>query len=155
MRDARIYYRVGNSGSLANRRSHKATAALFASKAKCIGYLLALEDSDRTRAASLHLLREWMFHLCEYQDVVDASQKLAAELGGTLGRRKLKAKYKPIEWLFGYDAAFNARRALFPIRGRIECAVDRLLYRLSPVAASDDSLADGHARRIGPIDRRA
>lgn len=155
VQEARIYYRVGNSGSLANRRSHKATAALFASKAKCIAYLLALEDSERTRAASLQLLREWMFHLCEYQDIVDASHKLAAELGGTLGRRELKAKYKPIEWLFGYDAAFNARRAIFPIRGRIECAVDRLLFRLSTAAASDDSLPERPARQIGPGDRTA
>src|SRR5207247_7783590 len=46
--NARTFYRVGNSGSLGNRRSHKATAALFASKAKCIRYLLALEDSPRT-----------------------------------------------------------------------------------------------------------
>jgi glycosyltransferase involved in cell wall biosynthesis len=147
VRDARSYYRVGNPGSLANRRSHKATAALFASKEKCIRYLLALEDSPRTRTACIQLLQDWIFHLCEYEDVVAKSQKLAAELGGTLVRRPVKWKYKPIEWLLGYDASVKARHALRSIKAQIEARIDCLLYNLSAVPAEETEATGPHHRK--------
>jgi glycosyltransferase involved in cell wall biosynthesis len=144
VRDARSYYRIGNPGSLANRRSHKATVALFASKEKCIRYLLALEDSPRTRTACIQLLQDWIFHLCEYEDVVAQSNKLAAELGGTLERRPLEWKYKLIEWLCGYDASLRARHALRSIKAQAEARVDRLLYNLSAVPAEETEATRPH-----------
>jgi glycosyltransferase involved in cell wall biosynthesis len=152
VREAKVYYRVGNPKSLANRRSRNATSALFASKEKSIRYLLALEDSPRTRAASLQVLQDWMFHACEYADVVADARTLAAELGGTLRRQKLKVRYKLIEWLFGYDVAFGARRALQVVPARIECAVDRVLYAISKGATSENRLLGQPTRRGGPVD---
>jgi glycosyltransferase involved in cell wall biosynthesis len=136
VRDARTYYRVGNAGSLAQTRSQKAIAALFASKAKCIRYLLSIEDSPRARAACVQLLQDWMFDLWGHDSVVAEAQRLATELGSTLDRPALKWKYKPIEWLFGYDAAFKARRILPTARAHMACNVDRLLYTLSRAEAS-------------------
>jgi glycosyltransferase involved in cell wall biosynthesis len=135
--NARTYYRVGNPGSLANRRSHKSMRALFASKAKCIKYLLTLEDSPRTRSASIRLLQDWMFHACDYDDVVCEALRLAGELGGVLSQRQLKAKYKPIEWLFGYEAAYRASHMLPVIRSQIECNVDHLLHRISRIGSGE------------------
>src|SRR5206468_10583581 len=131
VRDARTYYRVGNTGSLAQTRSQKAVAALFASKVKCIGYLLSIEDSPRTRAACVQLLQDWMFDLWGHENVVAEARRLAGELGSTLKRPALKWKYKPIEWLFGYDVAFKARRILPTARAHMACNVDRLLHNLS------------------------
>jgi hypothetical protein len=59
VKDARTYYRVGNYGALNKARSERAQTALFGSKAKCIRYLLSLEDSPRTRRACVQLL-DWL-----------------------------------------------------------------------------------------------
>jgi hypothetical protein len=137
--DARSYYRVGNVGSLANTRSAKAVAALFTSKEKCIRYLLSMEDSPRTRAASVHLLQTWMFDLFGHDAVITDAMRLAAELGGTLQRPVLKWKYKPIQWLFGYEAAFRARCILPRIRVRSAASIDQFWYGLSRAGAGSDS----------------
>lgn len=134
------YYRVGNPGSLANRRSHSATTALFGSKVKCIRYLLALEDSPRTRAACIKVLQDWAFHLSEYHNVAADAQRLATELGGSLERPSLKWKYRGIERLFGYDTAFKAARVLPLIRSHFECNLDRLLYTVSTAAVDEGRL---------------
>jgi glycosyltransferase involved in cell wall biosynthesis len=140
VRDARSYYRVGNVRSLANRRSHEAMVALFASKAKCIRYLLGLEDSARTRTASVKLLQDWMFHLCDYHDVAAEAHRLAVDLGGTLGPRRLKRKYAPIEWVLGYDVALKASRALPTVRAQLESSIDRLFYKISKTRDSNQSI---------------
>jgi glycosyltransferase involved in cell wall biosynthesis len=129
--DARSYYRIGNVGSLANTRSTQAVNALFASKAKCVGYLMAMEDSSRARAACVQLLQDWMYDMWGHEDVVAKARQLAKELGGRLERPALKWKYKPVEWLFGYDAAFKARRILPAVRARAACRADRFLQGLS------------------------
>jgi hypothetical protein len=132
---ARSYYRIGNPGSLAHRRSHQATLALFASKAKCIQYLLTLENSPRTREACLRLLQDWMFHACEYDDIVGEAHRLAAQLGGSLGHPRMRWKYRPIEWVFGYETAAKATRTLRGIRAQVECEIDRLFYAFSKATA--------------------
>jgi glycosyltransferase involved in cell wall biosynthesis len=138
--DARSYYRVGNAGSLANTRSAEAVAALFKSKEKCIRYLLSMEDSARTREASLHLLQTWMLDLFGHDAVIGDAMRLAAELGGTLYRPVLKWKYKPIEWLFGYEAAFKARRILPKVRALTESSLDQFLFGLSRAGAGSGSI---------------
>lgn len=129
VREACTYYRVGNYGSLANTRSPKAVKALFASKAKCVRYLLSMEDSPRTRRACVQLLQDWMYDLWDVGEVVAEAKQLAAELGGVLHPPALKWKYKPVEWVFGYQTAFRARQILPKVRARLECQLDELAYR--------------------------
>jgi glycosyltransferase involved in cell wall biosynthesis len=129
--DAKSFYRVGNLGSVNNARSHRAMKALFGSKAKCIRYLLSIEDSARTRAACLRLLQDWFPHFYpEHQDIVAQAQALAAELGGTLVKPTLKWKYRPIEWIFGYEPAMRASYHLPKLRMQAERKWDEWLYRL-------------------------
>jgi glycosyltransferase involved in cell wall biosynthesis len=146
--DARSYYRVGNMGSLANTRSSKAVNALFTSKAKCVGYLMAMENSSRARAACVQLLQDWMFDLWGHEDVVAKARQLAVELGGTLERPALKWKYKPVERLFGYDAALKARRILPALRAQTACRIDRLLYSLSTAAVDERQSPEAFVRRV-------
>ena len=130
--DAKTYYRVGNFGSLNNTRSHRAMKALFESKAKCIRYLLSMEDSSRTRAAALRLLQDWFPHFYpEHQDIVALAHALAAELGGTLVKPTLRWKYRPIEWMLGYEPAMRASYELPRLRMQAERKWDECLYRLS------------------------
>jgi len=153
--DARSYYRIGNMGSLANTRSTKAVNALFTSKVKSIRYLLALEDSARTRAACVQLLQDWVFDLWGNEEVVAEARLLATELGGVLERPALKWKYKPVEWLMGYDAAFKTRRILPALRARMACRVDRFLYDLSKARVDEQQQSsDAFTRRTasaGPM----
>jgi hypothetical protein len=135
VRDARTYYRIGNAGSLNNARSHRAVKALYASKVKSIEYLLSMENSARSRAACVQLLQDWMFDFYGQEDVVMEAQQFAGRLGGSLKPPVLKWKYKPIQWLFGYDAAFKARKRFPYLREQAVRHLDRLFYGLSSAEA--------------------
>jgi hypothetical protein len=132
VRGARTYYRVGNGASLNNARSHRALSALFVSKAKCIAYLRALEDSPRTRAASVQLLQDWLPHFYLVRpDIVEQAESLAGKLGGHLRKPSVRWKYRPIEWLFGYSRALRASQVLPWAKARALRRWDKLLYQLS------------------------
>jgi hypothetical protein len=135
-------------GSLANTRSTKAVHALFTSKEKSIRYLMAMEDSPRTRAACVQLLQDWVFDFWGHHDVVAKARTLAADLGGTLERPALKWKYTPVTWVFGYDAALKTRRILPAVRARMVSRVDQLLYKISKSRLDKP-------RSRGPFTRRA
>jgi hypothetical protein len=72
-----------------------------------------------------------MHDLWGYEDVIAQARQLAAELGGDLKPPTLKWKYRAIEWLFGYDAAFKTRQVLPALRAQALCRADRILYNLS------------------------
>ena len=106
--------------------------ASFRSTAKCIHHLLSLEDSSRTRAASLKLLQDWMPPRCaQYQDAIAEAELLAGDVGGALRAVSLKWKYRPIEWLLGFERAVMASRFLPRVRKKTLREWDRLLFRLS------------------------
>jgi glycosyltransferase involved in cell wall biosynthesis len=129
---AYTYYRVGNYAGVNKRRSPRAQTALLQSKMKCIRYLLSLEDSARTRAACVRLLRDTLSYFCpERPDLFAQAQARAAELGGTLDPPALKWKYRPIEWLFGYEAATTTTRILPQLRTKTVRRWDELLFHLS------------------------
>ena len=117
--DARTYYRIGNLGSVNNARSHRALTALYESKAKCIGYLLSLENSNRTRAVCIQLLQDWIPEFYPHrQDLITRAERLAKDLGGELRRPTLSWKYRTVERLWGYDAAVSASRLLPRLRAQ-------------------------------------
>ena len=87
-----------------------------------------MEESARSRAACVQLLQDWMFDFYGRDDVVAEAQQLAARLGGALKPPVLKWKYKPIQWLLGYDAAFRARRSLPYLRDQAVRSLDQLFY---------------------------
>jgi glycosyltransferase involved in cell wall biosynthesis len=128
--DARTYYRIGNSRGLSQARAHSAQSALFHSKAACISYLLSLEDSERTRAASVRLLQDWLpTFYAEREDLIREAHQLAQKLGGRLDVPRVKAKYRLLEWLFGPEVAIRASLALPRLRERAARKWDGLLHR--------------------------
>ena len=138
VKDARAYYRVGNYGSVNKSRSARAETALFASKVKCIRHLLALEDSPRTRAASVRLLQDWLPDFYPHRaDIVTQAGDLARELGGELRTPVVRTKYRPIEWMFGYPTAVAAMRVLPRLRDQMACKWDEYLYRFSSASARE------------------
>ena len=91
------------------RQSAKVAAslsALFESKVKCIA-TLADGGQPRTRAAAAWLPDRPPSYPGR-MDLVERANHLANNLGGNLSPPRLKWKYRPVEWLFGYDAAIRA-----------------------------------------------
>lgn len=151
VKEARTYYRIGNYGGVNKARSPRAQTALYGSKAKCIRYLLSLEDSARTREASVRLLQDWLHEFYPTrEDLVAECQRLAGELGGELRMPLLKRKYRPVEWLLGYDAAMRATAVLPRLRAQAAREWDRVMYRLSTATGSPgDRLSRGHPTGAG------
>jgi hypothetical protein len=67
----------------------------------------------------------------EHMDIVERARALARELGGELTAPRLKWKYRPIEWVFGYAAAAKSSRMLPAFKSRMFCNWDELLHTLS------------------------
>ena len=135
--EARSFYRIANLNGVSRTRSPHAQTALYGSKAKCIRYLLSLEDSDRTRAACVQLLQDWLFEFYPNRaDLVQKARELAAELGGTLRDPVVKRKYQPVQWLLGYQAAARASSILPQLRARVVREWDKAMYKLTQAGSS-------------------
>jgi hypothetical protein len=146
VKDARTYYRVGNYAGLNKARSRRAQTALYQSKVKCIKYLLAVEDSDRTRAAAVRLLRDTLaYFVYDRDDLVAEMQQFAAELGGEVRPPALKWKYRAVEWLFGHNTARQATYVMPRLRAEAARGWDGFLYRLSTAAHAEGRLGIGPA----------
>lgn len=107
---AKTYYRASGAGSLSNvDQSDKKLESLWLSMRLHVDYLRGLEDSARTRAASVTYLGNWLgyFHPAR-PDIIAEVKKLAASLGGDVAVPGVRPKYALIGKIFG-DAV--ARRA--------------------------------------------
>jgi glycosyltransferase involved in cell wall biosynthesis len=130
--DAKCFYRIGNYGSLSKGFSDRACESLFLSLSLCIKYLIALEDSDRTKSASVNLLQTWYPYV--YPDKVHLMTKFqshARQLGGQLDLPVLNWKYACIRSLCGWNAAKYAGRLLPKIKAMSLKYCDYMLYRYS------------------------
>jgi hypothetical protein len=96
-----------------------------------IGYLRSLEDTPRTRAASLtYLQRNFINFYPERTDIVKEVEEIAAELGGKLRPPQLSWKYSWIKAAFGWRAAKSTAIEMRKIRWSAEESLDKLLFHL-------------------------
>jgi glycosyltransferase involved in cell wall biosynthesis len=111
---ARVYYRRDNPQSLSRRTTVRACESLMDSLQLCIGHLRALEDSARTREASVRFLQHWVDRSdCFCPDAparFERARHLAESLGGELQPHRISWKYAPIKALFGWASALRVRR---------------------------------------------
>ena len=128
----RVFYRASGPGSVSSigLSDRKIEAKLLGMKLQ-IGYLLALKDSDRVRAACVTYLQTWLRNFYPNRpDLMREAQQLAESLGGQLSLPKASWKYAWIEKLFGFGAAkytqfyYNCARS-FTLR-----SWDRIMYSL-------------------------
>jgi len=130
--DARVFYRKSGFGRLSYiGASDRKMDAQLASMRLHIDYLLAFEDSRRTRAACVNYLQTWLpnFHPAR-PDIVTEAEKLAVSLGGELQSPRLSWKYEWIRWLFGWKAARTAEMELRRLKWNVLRAWDRGLLLL-------------------------
>lgn len=104
VREAKCYYRIGTVGSLNwnMERSERSLRSLVLSLKLSIDHLLYLEDSERTRRASLQYLQTFLpYFYSSHDELLNSMHKLAHELGGSLTPPKVSWKYYPLEKALG------------------------------------------------------
>jgi GT2 family glycosyltransferase len=82
--EARLYYRSNIPGSLSSRRSRASVESAFLSICLGTSYLLAAEDSARTRRASANMLQNFEYTYYPYHpDLRAKARERVAQLGGS------------------------------------------------------------------------
>ena len=110
--EARTFYRMSGPGSVSDfDQSKQKLASLFLSMQLHVGYLRALEESERTRAACLNYLqRRFLRFYPEQTRLVDELQQLATTLGGRLEIPQLPWKYSLMQRLLGWTLTKRVRQ---------------------------------------------
>lgn len=110
--EARTFYRMSGPGSVSDfDHSKQKLASLFLSMQLHVGYLRALEESERTREACLNYLQRRFFRFYPEQTrFVDELQQLATTLGGRLEIPQLPWNYSLMQKLFGWTLTKRFRQ---------------------------------------------
>jgi glycosyltransferase involved in cell wall biosynthesis len=133
VRDATCYYRIGTVGSLNwnMETSDKPLESLLLSLQLSVQHLLALEDSERARAAALRHLETFSAYFygapAHFHERLSA---LAAQLGGTVRRPGVGWKYALVEKALGPQATRMLMRNWRASKLRTWRRLDLCLYRL-------------------------
>lgn len=130
--EAKSYYRQVNSNSISKTINHKACLSLLQSYKLCIGYMLALEDSERTRGAALKYLQtNFIYFYPEEQEIVAELLDFAKALGGTLSAPTFSRKYQIITNTFGLKASKNIATVVRGVKQRVLKTNDLVLSYIS------------------------
>jgi glycosyltransferase involved in cell wall biosynthesis len=127
--DVKVFYRITSSSRLSYiGRSDKKKEAQLLSMQLHVKYIRSLEDSDRTRAACITYLEDWLVNFYpERPDIVRELEILAASLGGRLKMPRLPRKYAWIKLLFGWGAAKNAQIVLPQLKASLLRSLDKAM----------------------------
>jgi glycosyltransferase involved in cell wall biosynthesis len=137
--EGRVFYRVVGSGRLSHiGRSDRKMDAHLASMERHVDYLLALEDSARTRLACVRYLQTWLnIFFPERPDLVSQVQARAADLGGRLDLLGLSWKYDWIRRLLGWQIAKDVQMHARMVKCSGSRSWDWLLSRWERTGESD------------------
>jgi len=130
--DARSYYRTAGFKSVSYiGGSNKKLESLFLSMNLHIGYLRSLEDSERTRLASVRYIGTWLHEFYPYRlDLAEKLKALAGELGGRAEDPRLSWKYDWIVKLFGWQTGRRAQIAMPKLRASVKIAWDKAMFEV-------------------------
>jgi glycosyltransferase involved in cell wall biosynthesis len=128
--DAKIFYRaVGTNRISFIGNSDVKKNALLRSMKSHIGYLRALEESERVRKACIRYMQTW--YPCFYPerpDIIMELQSMAEELGGRLEIPRMSWKYAWIKATFGREAAKWAQRVFPETRASLFRLWDKAMF---------------------------
>jgi glycosyltransferase involved in cell wall biosynthesis len=130
--ESKVYYRSFGYDSLSYvGLSMRKCEAHWLSMQLHIGYLRALDDSARSRAACLRYLRNCLIYFYpEKEDIVKQARKVAGEIGDLLGEPSLSWKYSWVKTAFGWRLAKKVQVLLRKIRWQVAKVVDKAIYRM-------------------------
>jgi GT2 family glycosyltransferase len=130
--EAKVYYRQAGAGSLSYIGfSNRKLEAQWISMKLHIKYLRSLQDDQRSRAACVTYMQNWMG--CFYPerlDIFEEAAKLAKSLGGELKIPAMSWKYSWIDSLAGRAKAKQAQVLLPSIKWLLIRGWDKALYRI-------------------------
>jgi glycosyltransferase involved in cell wall biosynthesis len=128
----KVFYRISGANRLSYiARSDEKTQAQYDGMLLQIGYLRALADTDRTRAACVSYLKTWLpFFYPEREDLFAAAQKVAADLGGRLDPPKLSWKYSWIQKTMGWPAAKKTQVQYNELKSSALRSWDKMMFQL-------------------------
>jgi glycosyltransferase involved in cell wall biosynthesis len=141
--ESRCYYRIGNIRSLCKSTSVQAKRSLFLAITLSIQHLLALENSERTRSASLNYLRRWLYHFFPegpnaektenklLQETIREMNDVASKLGGEVSLPSVSWKYNLARKMFGREAAMALRNMAGNFQLLAGSALERMLCTIS------------------------
>ena len=130
---ARVYYRATGAGSLSHiGNSDRKRDAQWRSMQLHIKYLRSLEDTPRTRAASVAYMHNWLnFFYPERPDLIEQMQSTSRDLGGNLEMPRLSWKYSWIAAVFGKGLGRRAQILLPRLKWSVLRFCDKMLFRLT------------------------
>jgi glycosyltransferase involved in cell wall biosynthesis len=132
VKQAKSYYRQGNTRSLSRATSDRACKSLYLSLSLNIGRLRSLEDSQRTRSACLIFLQRWVIYFYPEQfAILEKASDLAKELGGELLPPSLSWKYSIIKLFFGWSMSKKVQEVTSMIKMIVQRIWDKMFYKLS------------------------
>jgi glycosyltransferase involved in cell wall biosynthesis len=138
--EARSYYRHSSFSSLSHvDHSDKKLESLFLSLLLHMKYLLALENSHRTRSACAKYLQRWMIHFYPARlDLVRELETMGASLGRRLERPDLRWKYIWLQRSFGWEFAKQAQFFLPKVKHTLLRSWDRAHHKLESRSPTKD-----------------
>jgi len=130
--DSKVYYRNANPGSLSQNKSNKALESQILSTILCIGHLRKLEDSERTRTASLKFLQRRICYIYPQNSILlEKVTKIALDLGGTLSPPKESVQFFLLRNMIGWKTAKYIKDVIWRIETSTRKNWDRLYYLLT------------------------
>ena len=131
--ESKVYYRFSGSNSVSYiGGSDRKRDAQWLSMKMHIGYLRSLEDSERTRAACVIYMQNWLVHFYpDRRDIIEQAEEFAGSLGGQLQPPRLAWKYSWIKAVFGWPLARRAQLFLLNLRWSCVRLWDKTLFRLA------------------------
>jgi glycosyltransferase involved in cell wall biosynthesis len=129
--EARVYYRMVGMSLSHIGRSNKKLESLWRSMQLHIRYLRSLEDSERTRAACVRYLQNYLITFYPLRlDIVEQMHQLARGLGGQLESPQLSWKYSWIKAIAGWGWAKRAQLVLPELKWKFVHFWDNALFRI-------------------------
>jgi glycosyltransferase involved in cell wall biosynthesis len=129
--DAKSYYRFAGFESISYiGRSNKKLESLFLSMKLHMNYLRSMEDSERTRIACVHYIREWLGEFYPYRlDIVRELERITSTLGGRFDEPRLSWKYHWIVKCFGWNLGRQAQIQLPKLKASVVISWDKAMFQ--------------------------
>jgi hypothetical protein len=134
---AKSFYRMSGFSSLSNvDKSKKKLDSLWLSMQLHVQFICSLEDGERTRAACLIYLKNWLGYFYPVRmDIVGQAQQLAATLGGNLELPQLRWKYAWLEKISSRKIANQAQVSLPNFKTFLTRSWDKAMFHLEKPGA--------------------
>jgi glycosyltransferase involved in cell wall biosynthesis len=133
VRNAKSYYRLTGYNQLSKTSNEKSDEAKLLSIALSIDHLRSLEDSERTRKASLILLQSMheLFYYADRFNLLEKNNMIAHKLNGELTLPKLGRQWDAMSRLIGRRTTMYIMNSARKYKFMTKINWDRLLYNMN------------------------